>query len=244
MPNLPHIPIHISSLFIALVFGIAFIIIIGVHVCGLRMNLPFEERRRNLSVSLLIIFVWLVFTNIIAFSGLLDNFSAMPPKFLLIVIPPMLIIFLLIRSPQFHDLFDNMGSFWFVYAQSFRVLMEFILWLLYRNHIIPVQMTFEGMNFDILVGITAPFVAYYCFIKKTWSPKIALVWNIVGLLLLVNIVTVAILSTPYPFRCFMNEPVNTIVFHFPFVWLPAFVVPFALLLHLVSLRKLVLDFRR
>jgi len=66
-----------------------------------------------------------------------------------------------------------------------------------------------------------------------------LLWNIVGLLVLANIVVVAVLSTPYPFRYFMNEPGNTIVFNFPFVWLPSFVVPFALLLHLISIRRLI-----
>jgi hypothetical protein len=86
-------------------------------------------------------------------------------------------------------------------------------------------------------------VAYYCFNKKSWSPKVAIVWNIAGLLLLANIVVIAILSTPFPFRVFMNDPANTIVFYFPFIWLPSVAVPFALLLHLISLRRLLHDQR-
>ncbi len=233
-----HIPIHVSSLFIALVFAIAFIIVITVHVCGLRLQLEFEERRKNMLVSILIIFVWLAFTNIIAMSGLLIDLSEMPPKLLLVTLPPLVFILMLFLSKPFHELFESIGHFWIIYAQSFRILMEFILWLLYRYNVIPIQMTFEGRNFDILIGLSAPFVAYFCFIKKSWNDKVALVWNVTGLLLLANIVVVAVLSTPYPFRYFMNEPANTIVFHFPFVWLPSFVVPFALLLHLISLRRL------
>lgn len=234
----PPIPLHVSALFIALVFGIAFFSIIAVHVCSLRGGLPFEERRRNLSITILFLLVWLAFTNIIAMSGLLTDFTSMPPMFLLVVAPPLLFLVVLIQSTAVNHLSENISGFWFVYAQSFRILMEFILWLLYRYQIIPVQMTFEGLNFDILVGVSAPFVAYYCFIKKSWSWKVALGWNIAGLLLLANIVAVAILSTPYPFRYFMNEPSNTIIFHFPFVWLPTFVVPFAVLLHFISIRRL------
>lgn len=234
-----HIPIHVSSLFIALVFAIAFIIVIAVHVCGLRLQLEFEERRRNMLVSILVIFVWLTFTNIIAMSGLLTDFTQMPPKLLLITLPPLIFILMLFVSKPFHELFESIGHFWIIYAQSFRILMEFILWLLYRYHVIPVQMTFEGRNFDILIGLSAPFIAYFCFIKKSLSEKVALVWNIIGLLVLANIVVVAVLSAPYPFRYFMNEPANAIVFHFPFVWLPSFVVPFALMLHLISIRRLV-----
>ena len=59
-----------------------------------------------------------------------------------------------------------------------------------------------------------------------------------GLLLLGNIAAIAVLSTPLPFRFFMNEPANTIVFNFPFVWLPVFVVPFAALLHVLSIKKI------
>jgi hypothetical protein len=234
----PNIPIHISSLFIALVFGIAFIIIIAVQVCNKRLMLPFEESRKNLSVSIIVLLVWLLFTLIIAMSGYLTDFNDKTPHILLVTLPPLIIMVLLFQSKGFQGFYSPLDNFWFIYPQSFRILMEFILWLLYRYHVIPVQMTFAGGNFDILVGLTAPIVAYYCFNKKSWSPKVALVWNFAGLLLLINIVTVAILSTPYPFRHFMNEPANTIVFYFPFVWLPSVVVPFALLLHLLSIRRL------
>jgi hypothetical protein len=235
---MPHIPLHISALFISLVFAIAFLILITVYVSSRRAELPFDERRNNFVISLVVIMVWLVFTLIISLSGLLTDFTAMPPRFLLIVAPPLVFILVLVSSKQFTELTEHFNVFWLVYAQSFRLLMEFILWLLYRYNVIPVQMTFEGRNWDVLIGATAPFIAYYCFVKKTWPLKVALYWNFAGLALLLNIVAVAILSTPYPFRLFMNEPVNTVVFYFPFIWLPAFVVPFALLLHLVSIRRL------
>lgn len=233
-----HVPLHISALFISLVFTIAFIILIAVYVTSRRAQLPFEERRNNFVISLVFISVWLIFMLIIASSGFLSDFTSMPPHLVLIVLPPFLFILMLLKAKQFTDLTEQFNVFWLVYAQSFRILMEFVLWLLYRYNVIPVQMTFEGRNFDILVGVTAPFVAYYCFVKKTWPLKLALAWNLAGIALLANIVIVALLSTPYPFRQFMNEPANTIVFSFPFIWLPGFVVPFALLLHLIAIRRL------
>jgi len=235
---MPHVPLHISALFIFLVFAIAFLIFIGVFVSSRRADLSAEERRNNLVVSIVVIMAWLIFSLIMASSGFLTDYSALPPRLLLIVIPPPVFLLLLFLSKQFTDLTEQFNVFWLVYAQSFRILMEFILWLLYRYNAIPVQMTFDGRNFDLLVGISAPFIAYYCFVKKTWPIKIALYWNFAGLILLLNIVVVALLSTPYPFRQFMNEPANTIVFYFPFIWLPAFVVPFALLLHLIAIRRL------
>lgn len=237
---MPYIPLHISALFIALVFGIAFLIVIAVQASGRKLNLPFEETRNNLLVTVAFLLIWLLFTLIIGTSGMLEDYTSHPPKILLVIAPPLIFILLIFISKQFHDLCEGMDNFWFIYPQSFRIIMEFILWLLFRYRIIPVQMTFAGGNYDIIIGLTAPVVAYYCFNRKIWSPKVALVWNFVGIGFLSYIMIVAMLSTPYPFRVFMNEPANTIVFHFPFVWLPSVVVPFALLLHLISIRKLIL----
>jgi uncharacterized membrane protein len=100
-------------------------------------------------------------------------------------------------------------------------------------------MTFEGQNFDILSGITAIVVAYLVA-RNSISKTIIVIWNIACLGLLVNIVTVALLSMPTPFRVFMNEPVNTIVTQFPVSLLPGLLVPLAYALHFFSLRQLAL----
>lgn len=59
-----------------------------------------------------------------------------------------------------------------------------------------------------------------------------------GCALLATIVTVAFLSAPTPLRVFMNEPANTIVTTFPYVWLPAFLVQAALFGHVLVFRWL------
>jgi hypothetical protein len=62
-------------------------------------------------------------------------------------------------------------------------------------------------------------------------------WNALGLALLANVVTVAVLSTP-TFRYFGDEPLNTWVTFVPFVWLPAVMVLAAFAGHLVIFRAL------
>jgi hypothetical protein len=116
--------------------------------------------------------------------------------------------------------------------------MELILWLLYEQKIVPKQMTFEGLNMDILVGLSAPLVGWMCLRPGRWKLWLARIWNFAALLILGNIVLIAIISTPSPLRFFMNEPANTIVGSFPFIWLPGFVVPVAVLAHFISLRQI------
>jgi hypothetical protein len=120
--------------------------------------------------------------------------------------------------------------------QVFRVFVEIILWLLFIENQLPKQMTFEGRNFDILAGISALIAARYLVHNKGWM----IVWNLFGLALLINIVAIALLSMPTPFRIFHSEPANIIVTRFPYVFLPTFLVPLAYFLHFISLKKLLL----
>jgi hypothetical protein len=63
-------------------------------------------------------------------------------------------------------------------------------------------------------------------------------WNLLCLGLLINIVTLAVLSAPFPFQQLAFDQPNIAVLFFPFIWLPAFVVPAVLFAHLVCLRQL------
>jgi hypothetical protein len=99
-------------------------------------------------------------------------------------------------------------------------------------------MTFEGRNFDIISGISAPLIYYFGFVKKAIKRQWIIGWNFLCLALLANIVTTAILSAPFPFQQLAFNQPNIAIFYFPFVWLPAFVVPVVLLAHLVSIRQL------
>jgi hypothetical protein len=83
-------------------------------------------------------------------------------------------------------------------------------------------------------------VAYLASLKRISNTGI-LIWNLFGLGLLINILSIAILSMPTPFRVFMNEPSNTIVTQFPVSLLPGLLVPLAYGLHFLSLRKLSLE---
>ena len=103
---------------------------------------------------------------------------------------------------------------------------------------LPVQMSVEGRNFDVLTGILALPVGYFLLRKKSYAPKIAIAYNVLGLVLLLNIVVTAFLSMPTSLRYFMNEPSAVLIGSFPFILLPAVLVPIAYSFHIFSLRQL------
>lgn len=197
---------------------------------------PWEEQRRikifRRVVTVLII--WTLFISILALSGFLADFSAFPPRIMLVLVVPLITLILLTFSKTTTELLAYVPSKAIVALQVFRVFVEIILWMAFLQNLLPVQMTFEGRNFDVIAGLTAPVAAY--FLARNKSALI--LWNILSLGLLFNIISIAVLSLPTPLRMFMNEPANTIVATFPFVWLPGLLVPLAYGLHFLSLRQL------
>jgi hypothetical protein len=193
-----------------------------------------EKKKRNIFRGTLAGLVfWLIVTAILAAAGILSDFSSLPPRFFMVLIVPLIVIILIARTDSLKEILRHVAPEKLIYLQSFRIFVEILLWMLYLEQKLPIQMTFEGRNFDVLAGLTAVVVAFLLQ-RKIIGKRFIYVWNIFSLILLTNIVTIAILSTPVPFRVFMNEPANTIVTTFPFVWLPALLVPMAYGLNVLS----------
>jgi len=189
---------------------------------------------RRIAVLLI---AWLLLLGILSIRGFFTDFSALPPRLAFALLPPLFLVLLFIRSRAGKQVLLYIQPQWLIYLQSFRILVEIAIWLLVRNGSLPVQLSFEGRNFDILTGLLAFPVGYYCFVKKTWPPVAALLYNIAGLLLLVNVVTISTLSMPGPLRVFHNQPDSSLLTTFPFIYVPGLLVPLAYTLHILSLRQ-------
>jgi len=193
---------------------------------------------RNPGLAMLAITAWVALLGYLSLAGYFANFRSLPPRILPALLLPLLVGLLFLRSAHTRELLARTPPQWPLYAQSFRILMEVILWLLYLQHRVPAIMTFEGRNADILVGLTAIPVGYLCFVRKTWSPRVALWWNVAGILILLNVVVHAQLSTPSPLRVFVTNPPVTFIAYWPYILLPGLLVPLAWLLHAASLVQL------
>jgi hypothetical protein len=118
------------------------------------------------------------------------------------------------------------------------VPVEIVLLWLYQHGQVPQLMTFEGRNFDILSGLTAPLVAWLTFRGGRMNRSLLILWNLLAFGLLLNIMTNAILSLETPFQQFAFEQPNRGVLYFPFIWLPAIIVPIVFVSHVISLWQL------
>jgi hypothetical protein len=188
---------------------------------------------------IVITLLWLMLQSIISLTGFYKVTNVMPPRFLLLLMPPVAFIVIMFLTQRGRRAIDGFNVKLLTLLHVVRIPVEIGLYLLFLHKTVPQIMTFEGRNFDILCGLTAPVVFYFGYIKKALGTKTMITWNIICLLLLINIVVTALLSAPFPSQKFGFDQPNVALFYFPFVWLPCFIVPAVLFAHLVALRRLI-----
>jgi hypothetical protein len=179
--------------------------------------------------------IWMGVTLALADRGVFLNWEATPPPFALLVVAILALGVSIAFSPLGGRL-AHLPLWTLIAAQAFRLPLEIAMHALVGRGIMPEQMTYTGRNFDVLTGATAVVVSGLVA-AGVGGRKLVTLWNIGGLLLLVNVVVVAILSTPR-FAAFGPDHLNVFVLYPPFVWLPAVLVLAALAGHLVIFRAL------
>ncbi|HHO49794.1 MAG TPA: hypothetical protein ENK18_02725 [Deltaproteobacteria bacterium] len=117
--------------------------------------------------------------------------------------------------------------------QGFRLPLELVLHAWGEAGTIPMTMTWEGSNFDVISGIVALALAPA---SVRWHSA-AWIANGVGLVLLLNVARVSVMSSPLPFA-WEVEPPLTLAAHLPYALIVPVCVAGALLGHLVLSRAL------
>lgn len=182
---------------------------------------------------------WLMLLGVLASNDFFLKTDAVPPRFLVAVLPPMATILTLFLTKKGRIFLDRLSLPTLTWLHSIRVPVELMLYGLFIHHQIPEVMTFEGRNFDILAGLTAPLAGYWAAQNRFSARRRLLIWNFFALFLVLNIVTHAVLSAPGPLQQLAFEQPNVGVLKFPFIGLPGFVVPVVLFGHFVSIRRLI-----
>ncbi|MDQ4122642.1 MAG: hypothetical protein M3209_14485 [Acidobacteriota bacterium] len=225
-----NIPIYIT-----LVFAFTTLVTVGFFMLAARQTpATFKLFVPGLSLTFLVL---LVIHAVLSLNGFYLTTNAIPPRFIFAPLPATLIllaiVFLFARNSLSISALQTLTLLHII-----RVPVELCLHLLYQNDQIPQLMTYEGRNFDIISGLTAPFIAGWAFRSGKINKPLLIIWNLLALSLLINIVTHAILSLETPFQKLAFEQPNRAVLYFPFIWLPAIVVPIVFVSHIWSLWQL------
>ena len=120
--------------------------------------------------------------------------------------------------------------------QAFRLPLELVLHSWASHGTIPGTMTWTGQNFDIVSGIVALIAAPFAERSKAaaWAA------NVIGIVLLLNVMRVALFSLPLPFGWQVTPPL-LVALHLPYAFIGPACVGGALFGHIVLTRRLLRD---
>ena len=207
------LPIYVyATFFLALIFVLAIF---------------YYASNKNLKLFIGII-AWGTLHSALAYSGFYENMKTVPPRMMLIVFPIVIIIISSIFSQKMKKWLSSLDLKKLLYLQVVRVPVELTLFWLFMANYVPEIITFEGQNFDIIAGVTAPIMALIAFRNNKINKPLLWTWHILSILLLLNIIITALISTPTVFQQIAFEQPNLAMFRFPFLLLPGIIVPLVL----------------
>jgi len=224
-----------------MIFSTAPLLIINLFIFTTLFTYYWLVKQLDASKTMsILVALWLILQAILGHLGFYEINNTIPPRFALMVMPPMLLIIILFNTKKGKNYIDSLDIQKLTLLHAIRIPVEMTLFGLFSVELIPQLMTFEGANFDIFSGITAPIIYFYMRKQQSLHTTLMIFWNFLCLFLLLIIVAIAILSAPSPFQKLAFEQPNIGVLYFPFNWLPSFIVPVVLFCHLAALRKLLL----
>jgi hypothetical protein len=165
--------------------------------------------------------------------------SSGPPRVAYALIPLALGLALFAASPAIRSAIDAIPAHRLIGVQVYR--LEGAVFLIgHALGLVPGVFALPAGLGDVLIGLTAPVVAYRLRAGHPSSRRLAILWNVIGLADLVVAVTLGVLSAPGPLQRVAFDAPNTAISSFPFVLIPMVLVPLSVLLHVFSLRSLAL----
>ena len=178
--------------------------------------------------------IWSIYLFLLGQFDVLRVMTLPPRMPMLVILPAFLLIIFTVGSSHFGKLLERIPRHQIIYAQSFRVAVELLIFQSFVEGLLPERVTFDGINFDILVGATALIIGFLAQ-KNMIGKKIILGWNILGL----GILSVTVYSFLSYFYFMPHDPsVNVLaIMQLPFMYLPGFLMPLAVFFHMISIKQ-------
>jgi hypothetical protein len=167
----------------------------------------------------------------------LTGVSAFPALPLAIFLPLIIGAPLLLLSKRVGQVLDAMPANWLVALQLYRVFGCWALAFWLRGVLPGVFAVPAGMG-DLLTGLFALPAAIAVATGTAQGRRVAILWNMFGLLDFVVAIAMGMITAPGRFQLIVPSVESIGAGAYPGVLTPAFVVPSSILLHVLSLRQL------
>ena len=205
---------------------------------------PTETRNRTFLTTLIVLGGWFFLALALSTAGFYHVEPGEMPRIQYGLIPPILIgAWLIWRSEAMARIIDAIPQPWLIGIQLYRALGVIFL-ILYAHDKLPGLFALPAGTGDMIVGLSAPFVALAYAKAPLKTAGLVRAWNVLGILDLTIAVSTGFITAPsrlFPVEFQPNSDLMTVL---PLVLVPVYLVPLSIVLHIASLVKLHRDRER
>jgi hypothetical protein len=222
--------------------GSGFALILGIGFLVSVLLIVFHASRSSFRIAAGLV-AWYGAVVVLGRSGLFAQTPLIAPNIIFAFFFLFIILWHFYHSATLRAVADATAPYWMIAVHVWRIGGVWFISLYYVG-VLPAEFAFPSGIGDLVVGIAALPVAYFLFLQKPFSRKIAIVWNYIGAADLLLAVSLGILAYPEPFPPLIDGQVLTTSVStgalalYPLALIPLFAVPLSLLLHAFSLRAL------
>lgn len=188
----------------------------------------FSSNKKALNVGIMAI--WVGGLALLGISGLLPTKSSMVPW--LVFFTPIVLLYVATIIPGARNYMRGIKDEQLHHLHLWRVPFAFVLLWFYQAQITPLGLTFEGYNYDIIIGLTAPVIGSLAFSQKMLTKEIVLGWNGLGIVFL-------LISTGLIFmELTVNQKALLLFNDLPYLAIFGFLLPLSLFAHVLSIYRI------
>ena len=229
------VPVWLSVLFIVLFISIPPLLIANAA----KLALIKVDATKALHIKKKILGFYIVFFCTVASVSLTGFFipDTFPPRILIMTALPLFLfyMFYIQRQPWFKQVLAHITLKQLVWIHIFRFVGVFFF-LVEMYGALPSVFANIGGGGDVLTAVLVIPVVYLLKKGYKYAKQAVLVWNIIGLLDILSVLTTGIIIIR---KAIENNDVSLAAFGaFPFSWIPAFAPATIIFLHILVFRKL------
>jgi len=235
-PTVPTVPLRLAIAVCAYVLLVVWLSLRGLER-GLERSACAAPVRRSLLLRLgALLATWFIAVTAAATAGawLEPTF----PRALGYIVPPLVLAAVLWRAGWLTAAVDAVPLWCIPALQMLRIGGGLTLLGAWAAGFAPWAFVGTAGPGDIVVGVGGGLVALALAGNAPWAVTVARLWNVAGLADMAHTLYSAGRTATGPLQAAFEGPPNLVPAVFPLVYLPAFIVPLTVLLHLLSLQQL------
>jgi hypothetical protein len=214
-------------------------ILLGLWLALGRAGVGATRRVQTWWANAIPLLAWFALVWVLAVNGAFEPMPGVgsPLIPLAVVLPVIIGLFLLMRSPTIANAVGAASPSWLIGLQVYRIIGGNFL-ALWAFGAIPGAFALPAGIGDMTVGLLALPVAFYLASGAPGGRTVAVAWNLLGIADLIVALSFGIMTVPGPLQTLAFDHPNLLVGTYPTVLTPAFAVPLSLILHGISLWQL------